>query len=447
MLDALADRPGSAPGFTSGDNLANALLARSETGLLALDPLYRVVLANAAAREFLGVSAALDGLPLPDLLRQGRLGSIASAIERWLDSGADGTLLVPVEGDGKLSIKPMLGPDGHLLLAVKRVSRLAAPAERRDQLTGLSDRAWFLEGLTSALAAPDGQPALLMLDLDRFKAVNDSLGHLVGDALLQLVGKRLTGALRNADVISRLSGDEFAIVMKRPRDPEAVGRRLVALLSRPYVIEGTTVTIGASVGIALGPEHGADPVALIGAADVALYAAKNGGRGSAKLFDAALEAATRERHQMAEALRKAVPRRQFELHFQPQMVLETGRLSGFEAFLRWNHPEFGVILPPKFLPIAETTGLIWLIGEWVLQRACEEAIGWPSHLSVSVNVSVRQLMGPASPAAADQERSPADRPGAAAVGHRGAGKRPDGASGGAVDSGGDRCAGRPDQPG
>ena len=399
MLDALAERPQTDPRVQVEDALARALLMHAETGLIALDRHRRIVLANVAAQEMLGATTPLveslteSPTSLAARVKQGQRFASGAVVDlqSWLDAGLTGPLFLPLEAETKLSITASLGPHGHHLLVLKQIARATPPPSRRDQLTGLSDRDWFTERLTAGLAATGGKPALLLIDLDRFKAVNDSLGHPVGDALLKLVAKRLTSALRNADVISRLSGDEFAIVMKRPRDPEAVGRRLVALLSRPYLIEGTTVSIGACVGIALGPDHGTDLTTLISAADVALYAAKNGGRGAARLFDAELAATTRARHRMAEALRRAIPEKQFDLHFQPQMILETGELSGFEAFLRWDHPELGPVLPPAFLSIAETTGLIWPIGEWVMQRACEAAMRWPAHLSVSVNVSARQL--------------------------------------------------------
>jgi diguanylate cyclase (GGDEF)-like protein len=393
MLDAVSDRPDVCSGIGLAE-LAQALLIRSETGLIALDADLHVVLANPAARELFGLKEPVIGHRLDTLLRNGSVLTPASvaAAEQWLDGLAEMPLFLPIDVETKLSVVSADGPDGHRLLSFKRQSRAAAPASRKDALTGLSDRTWFNDQLAALMAAPNATPALMLIDLDRFKAVNDSLGHQVGDALLQLVAKRLTGALRDADVICRLSGDEFAVLMKRPNNPEVVGRRLVALLSRPYLIEGSVVSVGASVGLALAPDHGRDPAALIRAADVALYAAKHNGRGAARVYDCELDKTTRHRQSIAEALRKAIPLDQFALHFQPQVVLESGELTGFEAFLRWDHPELGSLLPGAFLPVAEDTGLIWPIGEWVLRQACEQAVTWPSHLSVSVNVSVRQLL-------------------------------------------------------
>ena len=393
MLDAVTDQP-DARSLTGQEELAQALLNRSETGLIALDESWHVVVANPAAREFLGLVEPVIGQRFDTLLRRGSVltpAAVADA-EQWLDGAAEVPLFLMLGVETKLSVVSTAGPDGHRLLACKRVTRAAAAGGRKDVLTGLSDRMWFNEQLKALLAAPNATPALLLIDLDRFKAVNDSLGHPVGDALLQLVAKRLTGALRDADVICRLSGDEFAILMKRPTQPEIIGRRLVALLSRPYMIEGAAVSVGASIGLALAPDHGSNPAALIHAADVALYAAKQNGRGVARVFDSELDATSRHRQRVVEALRKAVPLGQFALHFQPQVILESGELTGFEAFLRWEHPELGALLPGAFLPIAEDTGLIWPIGEWVLRQACEQAIMWPPHLSVAVNVSARQLM-------------------------------------------------------
>jgi diguanylate cyclase (GGDEF)-like protein len=367
---------------------------RVETGLIAVDASLQVVLANPAARELLGLSEPVIGQRMAALFRRASVLAPAAAVdaEQWLGGMMETPLFLPLDAETKLSVVSAAGPGGHRLLSFQRRKRAAAPASRKDALTGLSDRTWFNEQLKATMATPGATPTLLLLDLDRFKAVNDSLGHPVGDTLLRLVAKRLTGALRDADVICRLSGDEFAVLMKRPNNPEVVGRRLVALLSRPYMIEGAMVSVGASIGLALAPDHGGDPAALIRAADVALYAAKQSGRSAARVFDAELDARSRHRQLVIDALRTAIPQGQFALHFQPQMVLENGELTGFEAFLRWEHPALGQLLPGAFLPIAEETGLIWPIGEWVMQQACEEAITWPSHLSVSVNVSTRQLM-------------------------------------------------------
>lgn len=399
MLDAMSDQPCSRS-VTQWEHLAQALLARSETGLIALDESGRVVLANPSAVDFFGLHEPFIGERLDNLLSSRSVLTLAAVVdaERWLNGSADMPLFLPLDAETKLSVVSVAGPDGHRLLSIRRQGLATPPPSRKDALTGLSDQTWFNEQLTASLAERNATPALLLLDLERFKAVNDSRGYQVGDALLQLVAKRLTNALRDADVVCRLAGDEFAVLIRRPMHPENVGRRLVASLSRPYLIEGSVVSVGASVGLALAPAHGTEPATLMHSAEVALRAAKHSGPCATRVFDSELNAASRHRHRVADALRKAVSLGQFALHYQPQIVLESGALTGFEAFLRWNHPELGSLLPSAFLPVAEETGLIWPIGEWVLRQACEQALAWPSHLSVSVNVSTRQLL--------DQHRLP-----------------------------------------
>ena len=394
MLDVLAGIDGSHAGPEARGSLAAALLARSATGLIALDGERRVAIVNEAALGLLGAAPGSDGEPIEWLV--GRASALAPSAAQifaaWARSDGGAELCLKLRDGRRLAVGAADGPGGHRLLSLMVESLAAVPMGRRDPLTGLADRTWFMDRLAGMMAEPGVNPAVLMIDLDRFKAVNDGLGHAVGDCVLKLVAKRLGSALRDADVICRFAGDEFAAVMARPSDPGAVGRRLVSLLSRPYLIEGAIASIGACVGIALAPEHGQDGAAVIRAADVALYAAKQGGRGAARLFNADLDDFARKRHSMAEALRRAVPLRQLELHFQPQMALGTRELTGFEAFVRWRHPEHGLLLPESFIPLAEETGLIWPIGEWVLRTACEEALNWPSHLAVAVNVSPRQML-------------------------------------------------------
>lgn len=264
MLDAVVKRPD----LDLEDTLARALLMQSETGLIALDPRHRVVLINAAARDLLGTPPGpISGRPLPELLHGKHFPTEAIATLRaWLDAEPDQPLLLPLDAGTNLALTPSPGPHDHRLLALKQLACATASPTRRDSLTGLPDHAWFTERLALALDTPGSKPVLLLVGLDRPRAITDRNGHPIGDALLKLVAKRLTAALRNADVISRLSAHEFAVVMKRPRDPEAVARRLIALLSRPYLIEGATASIGAAIRIALAPEHGTDPVALIAAA-------------------------------------------------------------------------------------------------------------------------------------------------------------------------------------
>ncbi|PWS35740.1 diguanylate cyclase [Falsiroseomonas bella] len=274
----------------------------------------------------------------------------------------------------------------------------AAPEGAIDSLTGLLQRDALLAALRDA-ATPEnggGQPfALLALDLDRFKTVNDTLGHAVGDALLRAVGRRIRTAVRGGDLAGRIGGDEFAILMGHPAGEvaaQALAARLVELIGRPFLLDGHSVVIGASVGIALFPFDASEPEPLLRCADLALYQAKAEGRGDQRRFRPALRARAEARRQMESDLRAAIALGQFELHYQPHVELGSGRLAGFEALLRWRHPARGLVAPGEFVPLAEETGLILPIGEWVLRTACREAAGWSDpSLVVAVNVAAAQL--------------------------------------------------------
>jgi diguanylate cyclase (GGDEF)-like protein len=242
------------------------------------------------------------------------------------------------------------------------------------------------------LRATSGTLALLCLDLDHFKNVNDTLGHPAGDALLELVSRRLLGCVRETDVVGRLGGDEFAVLHVaegRPPEAEALARRIIDALGAPYVVEGRRVVVGASVGLAFaaGGDAGAGPDVLLKNADMALYRAKAEGRGTFRVFEAEMDAAVQARLAIESDLREAVERRQFELYYQPLFDLRARRVSGYEALIRWRHPERGLIPPAQFVPIAEEMGLIVPIGEWVAHRACADAAAWPAPVKVAVNLS------------------------------------------------------------
>jgi len=258
----------------------------------------------------------------------------------------------------------------------------------------------FHDRLAAALerAGRDGSAvAVLCLDLDRFKPVNDTLGHPVGDTLLRTVAERLRSAVRATDLVARLGGDEFAVLQaghEQPQGAQALAARLVDLVGRSYLIEGHLVNVGASVGVALAPGDGADPDRLLTCADLALYRAKDEGRGAFRLFEPEMDARMQARRALELDLRKALALRELELFYQPQLDLETGRVCGFEALLRWRHPERGLVPPAEFVPLAEEIGLIVKIGEWVLRTACREVAGWPDGIGVAVNVSPAQFKSP-----------------------------------------------------
>jgi diguanylate cyclase (GGDEF)-like protein len=290
------------------------------------------------------------------------------------------------------------------LIAWRRTLEHRAAEERahflatHDPLTGLPNRRRLGERLQETLARTGrgaGPAALLLVDLDRFKPVNDLHGHLTGDRLLQEVAGRLRTAARETDAVARLGGDEFAVVAELggggPEDSARLARRLVAALEAPFELGGITAQVGCSVGIALAPQDAANPEALMRLADLALYRAKAEGRGCFRFFKAGMDARVRERAELETELRLAVARDELEPHFQPLVEISTGRLVGFEMLARWTHPIRGDLPPAEFVPIAEDTGLIAPMTERLLRKACRAAAAWPDDLTVAVNISPLQL--------------------------------------------------------
>ena len=268
---------------------------------------------------------------------------------------------------------------------------------RHDALTNLPNRTLFREQLEYALCrvTRNEQVAVFCLDLDNFKNVNDSLGHPIGDDLLKEVARRLSECVRNSDTVCRLGGDEFAIVQVggelQASDTSSLASRLVEVVGAPYDIQGHQVIIGASIGISLAPDDGSDPDQLLKNADMALYRAKMDGRGTYRFFEAGMDARAQARRLLELDLRAALLRDEFEVYYQPIRDLKADRIICFEALLRWNHPLRGMIPPMDFMALAEETGLIVRIGNWVLRRACTDAAGWSQEVSVAVNLSPAQF--------------------------------------------------------
>ena len=267
---------------------------------------------------------------------------------------------------------------------------------RHDALTKLPNRALFREKLEGALAhaRPGEHLALLYLDLDGFKTVNDTLGHPVGDALLQAVARRLESRTRNVDSVARLGGDEFAVVrapIDSPTEAADFAERIIALLDEPFAVHGHQIVIGTSVGIAFSPQDGTDPDQLLKNADLALYRAKQDGRGVYRMFQQDMDAQMQARRVLEIDLRKALGSSQLELFYQPLIDLRAQAVVGFEALLRWRHPSRGLVPPDQFIPLAEEIGAIVPIGEWALLTACITAAGWPDGLKVAVNLSPVQF--------------------------------------------------------
>jgi diguanylate cyclase (GGDEF)-like protein len=265
---------------------------------------------------------------------------------------------------------------------------------RHDALTNLPNRVLFRETMEHALERGE-KLAVLFLDLDRFKSVNDTLGHSVGDALLCEVTKRLRAATSAADTVARLGGDEFAIVQigAHPTDASELAGRIIESMSQVFNILEHQVMGGISIGIAVAPTDGSDLDQLLRNADMALYRAKSEGRGTYHFFQPEMDEQMQARRGLELDLRKAIANGEFEVHYQPILYLQTGKVAGFEALLRWNHPERGQIPPGEFIPLAEETGLILPLGEWVLRTACTQAARWPQPVGVAVNLSAMQFKG------------------------------------------------------
>jgi diguanylate cyclase (GGDEF)-like protein len=288
--------------------------------------------------------------------------------------------------------------DRHAALA--RIHHLA----HHDALTGLPNRMAFMEQLDHAMGAAravEGALALLFIDLDHFKRVNDSLGHLAGDALLQTVARRITDLLRSADVVARFGGDEFMVLLSGnpSRDTVAdVARKLLGAIEAPLVAEGRPISVTPSIGIAMFPGDGATPAELIKHADTAMYLAKARGRATLQFFDAALARDAYAALVMEGQLAQALERGEFVLHFQPQVRADDGALVGAEALVRWQHPERGLLLPDEFIPVAEQQRLMLPLGRWVLREAARVAKGWRDagigELPVAVNLSTLQFQAP-----------------------------------------------------
>lgn len=305
-----------------------------------------------------------------------------------------------------ISGKPQFDTEGHFagyrggakdITAARERDRDASRLAKFDTLTGLANRHRMEKRLTALLTAYKAAKrscALMMLDLDRFKQVNDTLGHPAGDELLKQVAQRLRSIIGDKGEIGRLGGDEFQVILPDMDDRGQLGelaQRLIQMVSQPYSIDGSRAIIGTSVGVAIAPYDGLESDELVSSADLALYAAKGGGRGQFRFYSADLKDGARTRKRIEEDLRDALQHDQLELHYQPLVCAKTRKVKGFESLMRWNHPERGWISPGLFIPIAEETSIIADIGEWALMQACRDAASWPGGIRVAVNVSPVQF--------------------------------------------------------
>ncbi|MDA9431528.1 bifunctional diguanylate cyclase/phosphodiesterase [Bradyrhizobium sp. CCBAU 51627] len=388
-------------------------LENMSQGLCMFDAEGKIILFNERYAQMLGrTGMSLTGRFLVDVIREEQArgqwtGDADEFFARLVADAREGRTTTDVVTKFDRSIRvvnqPMQGGGWvatfeditEWLEAQAKISHMA----RHDALTNLPNRVLFHEQLEQGLrrAETNDQLAVLCLDLDHFKDINDSLGHPIGDALLKEVGRRLKATVGEHDTVARLGGDEFAVV-KVGRSEEAAARamagRLVEVISAPYEIDGHQIVIGVSIGISLSPQDGVNPDELLKNADLALYRAKADGRGTYRFFETGMDARAQARRLLEMDMRAALQRNEFQPYYQPIRDVVSDRVVAFEALLRWKHPERGLISPLNFIPLAEETGLIVQLGELVLRRACADAAAWPDDIGVAVNLSPVQFRNP-----------------------------------------------------
>ena len=388
-----------------------AAIAGMPIGLAAFDSGRRLVLCNRRYADMYGLSPAFTraGTPLEDIIRERTrqgifVGSDPEAYveaTRALVARPEPYAEVVEYQDGRtISIRLLPTGDGgwittHEDLTDRRRSEAQiAHLARHDILTDLPNRAHFQDRLAEGVRRGDTRAIVICLDLDRFQRVNETLGHPIGDLLLKAVADRLRACVRETDLLGRIGGDEFAILQLDHRQPASVialAQRIVERIGAPFMVGGHQVVIGASLGIAMGPEDGATAEALMRSADQALNRAKADGGGAYRFFEPDMDSRMRARHLLESDLRQALIRREFEIFYQPIVNLARNEVSGLEALVRWRHPHRGLVLPDEFIPLAEEIGLIVPLGEWVLRQACADAVRWSDRLKVAVNLSAVQF--------------------------------------------------------
>lgn len=364
---------------------------------------------QAAARDAEAVAGAVFGSILADPSVPGNNEAMAALRDHARAHRPFRDLVIPFARMGEprwwsVSGRPIRGEDGTFLgyrgvtsdvtatkIAEARIVHLA----HHDALTGLPNRAFFSDSLDQALQGlGEGMLAVLSLDLDGFKAVNDRHGHPVGDVFLVAVAERLRTAVRSGDVVARFGGDEFMVLdptIRETSEVETLCEHLIRRLSEPFDVAGQELTVGVSIGVALAPLDGSTSKELLKNSDSALYRAKNDGRGTFRFFAPEMDHRLQEHRQVVQDLRMALARSELVLHYQPFVSAETGVVSGYEALIRWVHPKRGLVSPCEFIPLAEESGLIVPIGAWVIERACRDAAAWPTEHRVSVNISPVQF--------------------------------------------------------
>ena len=397
----------------TANRMLDAALNNMSQGLVMFDAQQRLLISNRQYRALFGLPADLlyPGLPAREMLGLSRAAGnfanrdpaeVEANIADWLASGRPHTEQITVGSGRSVTIRRMPMADGGWVCTYEDVTERTrtvariAHMDRHDILTDLANR----RALLDMLHQPDGTGrlragyAIHCINLDRFKVVNDTHGYAIGDRVLCEVAKRLRAIVRENDIPARLGSDEFAVVQGDGDTADkvsALATRLIAQLSKPYDIDGTAMTIGASVGIAFADARDADAERLLRNADLALLHAKQAGGGTWRLFEAEMDAAAQSRRKLEQDLRVALQNNEFELYYQPLIAVLQRKVTSFEALLRWRHPTAGMIAPDQFIPLAEELGLIVPIGEWVLRSACAEAASWSPPVSVAVNLSPIQF--------------------------------------------------------
>jgi diguanylate cyclase (GGDEF)-like protein len=350
------------------------------------------------------------GVTLPDLLAHRRAngsfaedpGAYCHDLLAIIAQGKTASYVTDIGGGREVFVVNRPMADGgwvatHEDISERRqIERQIVHMALHDALTDLPNRILLRERLEHALAGArrGEQMALLYLDLDQFKSVNDTLGHPVGDQLLKEVAGRLLQCVREVDAIARIGGDEFAIIqasLSEPNDAATLARRVREAVAAPYEVAGHHIVVDTSIGIAIAPNDGCDPDQLLKSADMALYGAKSDGRGTYRFFEPAMDARVKARRSLERDLRRAHLEGEFQSYYQPIVSMENDQITGVEALLRWKHPERGLILPAEFIPISEEIGLINQIGEWILRKACADVASWPIAVKLAVNLSPLQL--------------------------------------------------------
>jgi len=392
--------------------LLDAALENMSQGLAMFDADGRLTLCNERYARMTGVPyAAVQGRCLLELfklrkaagdfsddpqevfariLADMRLGKSAMRIMHTLKGRSIRVIEEPMIGGGWVATL-------EDITAWREAQEKLAYLAHHDPLMSLPNRTKFREDLEQTLlrVSRDGRVAVLCLDLDHFKEINDSLGHPIGDDLLKDVASRLRTSVREGDTVARLGGDEFAIVQAgtdlQASESSSLAERLVEIVGAPYAIHGHQLNIGVSIGIAFAPNDGEDPDQLLKNADMALYRAKEDGRGTYRFFEPGMDARAQARRLLEIDLRAALTRDEFEVHYQPIHDLNTDQITAFEALIRWKHPLRGMISPMDFIPLAEETGLIMQLGDWILRKACMDAAAWSREVRVAVNLSPVQF--------------------------------------------------------